>query len=227
MDERDALKAEMSVLKRKLMERVSWVQKRNSDIENCMFTIDRYEKEMAQIKQKFEQILQNRNFTGLLLIDRNDELCLLYEKSNLYQRIQSQGQKLSLLFHDDDRSGDLELKRKHDELRVLQIQWSDVVRSISASKKLKQQIPSLDQAIARLKAELLEAKETVEHRSIELEDPSNPQRWRALEGVDLEPEQLEAKLRQLRETIQLKSVILRFLFVGIVFVNRNKVLKEI
>ena len=49
------------------------------------------EKEMAHARRRFEHVLQNRNFTGLLLIDRNDELCLLYEKSNIHEHIQKQG----------------------------------------------------------------------------------------------------------------------------------------
>lgn len=28
-------------------------------------------------------VIESRNFTGIMLIDRNDELCILYEKSNI------------------------------------------------------------------------------------------------------------------------------------------------
>lgn len=66
-------------------------EKESAKVENCMFVINKCEKEMATVRESFENVLQNRNFTGLLLIDRNDELCVLYEKSNLHQQIQKQG----------------------------------------------------------------------------------------------------------------------------------------
>lgn len=28
-------------------------------------------------------VIESRNYTGVMLIDRNDELCILYEKSNI------------------------------------------------------------------------------------------------------------------------------------------------
>lgn len=57
-----------------------------------MAVIQQLEQEMAKEKHKFENLLHNRNYTGLLLIDRNDELCLLYEKSNLQEHIIRQSQ---------------------------------------------------------------------------------------------------------------------------------------
>jgi len=28
-------------------------------------------------------VIEGRNYTGIMLMDRNDELCILYEKSNI------------------------------------------------------------------------------------------------------------------------------------------------
>ena len=32
------------------------------------------------------QLILSRNYTGIMLIDRNDELCILYEKHNIQVR---------------------------------------------------------------------------------------------------------------------------------------------
>ena len=41
------------------------------------------EKEMLGLKQKYEVACEDRNYAGVQLIDRNDELCILYEKNNI------------------------------------------------------------------------------------------------------------------------------------------------
>ena len=40
-------------------------------------------KDVQRLKTNFDDVLENRNYTGIQLIDRNDELCILYEKENM------------------------------------------------------------------------------------------------------------------------------------------------
>ena len=42
---------------------------------------------MTNFRQNYEQIMEKRYYTGIMLIDQNDELCILYEKSNIYEEI--------------------------------------------------------------------------------------------------------------------------------------------
>ena len=41
------------------------------------------QKDMQSLRIQYEEACENRNDTGIKLIDRNDELCILYEKSNI------------------------------------------------------------------------------------------------------------------------------------------------
>jgi hypothetical protein len=41
------------------------------------------EKDMMEIRKKYEVACEDRNARGVQLIDRNDELCILYEKQNI------------------------------------------------------------------------------------------------------------------------------------------------
>ena len=52
--------------------------------------------------------MEERNYTGIQLIDRNDELCILYEKCNMQQATL--------------RSGELEIARREEEIRLLDLQ---------------------------------------------------------------------------------------------------------
>ena len=45
------------------------------------------QKDMQSLRVQYEEACENRNYTGIQLIDRNDELCILYEKSNIQENI--------------------------------------------------------------------------------------------------------------------------------------------
>lgn len=56
-----------------------------AEIERQNATINGLEKEMLRLKAVYETAVEQRNLTGVQLIDRNDELCVLYEKSNIQE----------------------------------------------------------------------------------------------------------------------------------------------
>ena len=41
--------------------------------------------------QEYEGVVEDRNHTGIMLIDRNDELCILYEKANTQEEVMRRG----------------------------------------------------------------------------------------------------------------------------------------
>lgn len=55
--------------------------------------VNHMEKAMLDAKRNYENIVQARNCTGIMLIDRNDELCILYEKATVQQEVLKQGQQ--------------------------------------------------------------------------------------------------------------------------------------
>ena len=86
-------------------------------------------------------IVELRNYTGIMLIDRNDELCVLYERYNVQEQI---------LTH-----GNTELDRLADEARILRIEVAELERSTANTKNLLPKIPTLDMDVAGLQAEIL------------------------------------------------------------------------
>lgn len=65
---------------------------------------------MLRLKKNYEMVIEARNYTGIVLIDRNDELCILYEKANVQDDIL--------------RRGELALKQREDDTRMLRIEVS-------------------------------------------------------------------------------------------------------
>jgi hypothetical protein len=63
---------------------------------------------------------------GIQLIDRNDELCILYEKSNIQENILKNGEQKIREKEDKIRMINLELKERERQLKVVQKQIPDV-----------------------------------------------------------------------------------------------------
>ena len=47
--------------------------------------------------QEYEGGVEDRNHTGIMLIDRNDELCILYEKANTQEEVMRKGMRRCVL----------------------------------------------------------------------------------------------------------------------------------
>jgi len=55
--------------------------------------INSLQKEMNTLIFKYEMACESRNYQGIQLIDKNDELCILYEKSNINENILKTGEQ--------------------------------------------------------------------------------------------------------------------------------------
>ncbi|KAG3118844.1 hypothetical protein PI124_g2623 [Phytophthora idaei] len=161
------------------------VEQQIVEIDKLNGIITHTEKELLRLKKKYELAVDARNATGVQLIDRNDELCILYEKSNL------QEQALN--------SGETGLTREDQEIRVLKIQLSDLQRQLENARRQLPHLPELAQRILALQEDLKQEKDVTELLCRDLETPKNNDRWRSLGGEDPDEEQLVAKLAYLEE----------------------------
>merc|ERR1711977_442928 len=91
----------------------------NEQVEQYVIEIDKLnsiinsiEKELVILKRKYEQAVETCNFTGIQLIDRNDELCILWEKSNIQEKLLKKGEDVML--------------SKEEDIRILKIHEAEV-----------------------------------------------------------------------------------------------------
>ena len=82
---RDAIRAEQNKHMAAEKAKKAQVAQLAAETDNLNSLINGIEKEMLKLKKHYEQAVEERNYTGIQLIDRNDELCILYEKSNMQQ----------------------------------------------------------------------------------------------------------------------------------------------
>ena len=139
---------------------------------------------MLHLKKRYELAVESRNYTGVQLIDRNDELCILYEKANVQEQTLKQGE--------------ISLTAKEEGLRGLRLQVAELQRQIEVTRK-HIKTPEYAAKIVQLQKDLKEEREVVDALCRNLEDPSNLGRWRELAGEDPDAEQLSAKIQVLEE----------------------------
>ena len=145
---------------------------------------------MLGLKAKYEKAVEERNITGIQLIDRNDELCIIYERSN---------QQL-----DAFRKGEIELIKKEEELRMIRLQTENIKRRYAVAKKRIPEIEVMKVKIRESEEKLVAERKKTEELSLQLEDPKNIDRWRPLEGDDPSLDQLGVKLKVFEERLDSK-----------------------
>ena len=107
--QRDSARADANRVLCQRRERQEVVDQQIAEIDKLNSVISLVEKEMVRVKKmyanaalvspsncntlrRYEVAVEERNYTGIQLIDRNDELCILYEKSNIQEQIMRNGE---------------------------------------------------------------------------------------------------------------------------------------
>ena len=95
--------------------------------------INSLQKEMNSLIFKYEMACESRNYMGIQLIDKNDELCILYEKSNIQESIL--------------KNGEQEIRQKEEEIRMYNLEFKERQRQMEV---IRTQIPEVPKLAARV-----------------------------------------------------------------------------
>merc|ERR1712048_266233 len=122
----------------------------NEQVEQYVIEIDKLnsiinsiEKEMVILRRKYEQAVETRNFTGTQLIDRNDELCILWEKSNVQEKLLKKGEDAMLTKSEEIRGLKIDLQEVQRQLLVVQKKIPEVPKLVDEVVRLREQVSSV------------------------------------------------------------------------------------
>jgi len=171
----------------------------NEQVEQYVIEIDKLnsiinsiEKEMVILRRKYEQAVETRNFTGTQLIDRNDELCILWEKANIQEKLLKKGEDAMLA--------------RAEEIRGLRIDLHEAQRQLKVARSGLPEVPKLVEELVRLRAQVDAVRRCTDVLSRELENPrSSLREWRKLGGEDPDPQTLRVKIAELEERLNDKK----------------------
>jgi len=118
------------------------------------------------------------------LIEREEEVCVFYEKLNIQDNV--------------IRKGDIGMEELTDEISFLHTQVAEEKRQVDILKKYRPELKELKNELTELQIELARVQDRTVNLERKLESPDAcKNRIRFLEGEDLMPDQLEAKLAAL------------------------------
>eukprot|EP00752_Nemacystus_decipiens_P012264 g10871.t1 len=109
--QRDGLRLEANNASMHYRTKQQVVEQQIVEIEKQNGVINALEREMLRLKAMYEAAVEQRNFAGVQLIDRNDELCVLYEKSNIQETTLTEGS--------------LAIAKREEDIRMLRLQAPD------------------------------------------------------------------------------------------------------
>eukprot|EP01022_Parablepharisma_sp_SALTPOND_P017426 TRINITY_DN277_c0_g2_i3.p2 TRINITY_DN277_c0_g2~~TRINITY_DN277_c0_g2_i3.p2 ORF type:complete len:812 (+),score=225.35 TRINITY_DN277_c0_g2_i3:5780-8215(+) len=183
---------EISQLRDVFGEKQAQTIQQSKEISNFDLILQGINRDIKQFTRKYEEACENRNYMGIQLIDRNDELCILYEKANIQENIL--------------KRGEAEIKAKEEDIRMFTIELSEKQRELELVQKKAPEVPELAKKVVDLKTELEHEKVKVKELSEKVEDPeSNPGRIREIETYIPDQEFLEAKIHVLEERLNSKK----------------------
>jgi len=141
------------------------------------------EEGMVQLRKKYETAVQHRNDRGVQLVEREEEVCIFYEKLNIQETM--------------IRNGDVSIQAMEEEIRFLKMTESEEKRQINLGRKNKPNLKNLNNELVTLQIQLSQCQDLMQTLEKELENPDHPGRIRVLQGKDPTPVELRAMIENL------------------------------
>ena len=186
----NALKQEINYYGLKNLKYKEEITKLTNENEKLHSIINSIENEMVSFRVDYELACESRNYTGIQLIDRNDELCIFYEK----------------IHHIETRINELykRILEKEAVVKRSAVEVKEIERFIEVNRKKIPEIPELSNKIKELDTELKILNQTLEKLIKYVENPENNLK-NELPGEDLDINYLKLKYDQLTEFLNEKK----------------------
>ncbi|XP_065829592.1 coiled-coil domain-containing protein 146-like [Oscarella lobularis] len=176
---RDSIRNELLKQQRLLVEYQARSEQQLKNLEHLNNVVNMAEEQMVQLRKRFEQCVQERNERGVQLIERNEEVCIFYERLNVQESVL--------------RNGDMDMQTKDEEVRFLRMEASDAKRDVDGLRKAVPNKRNIEDELVTVQIQLEQCRDRIKDLEKQLESPTGD-RVRLLAGDDSTPEALSKKL---------------------------------
>lgn len=145
--------------------------------------INQAEEEMVGLRKKYELAVQNRNERGVQLIEREEEVCIFYEKINTQEMLL--------------RNGDVEMMALDEKIRFLTMQVTEEKRQIEQIKRELPNKKALESDLITLQIQLSQCNDRAAELEQLAQSPDKESRIRILDGNDPSLQDLMKKMEEL------------------------------
>lgn len=192
--EQDGVKKEINEYQFKLKMNEEEIKKLTNENEKLHSILNCIENDMVTKRSDYEVACESRNLSGIHLIDKNDELCVFYEKiQHLENEINTINKSI--------------IEKEHI-IQRLKVDNSEIERFIEVNRKKIPLIPNMSNSIKELDNELKLLNKALEELVNHIESPENEELKRELPGEDPEIDYLKIKYEQLSEMLNEKKEVL-------------------
>ncbi|XP_048123334.1 coiled-coil domain-containing protein 146 isoform X2 [Alosa alosa] len=145
--------------------------------------INAHEQQLLHMRKAYDSAVQARNERGVQLLEREEEMCIFYEKVNVQEGVL--------------REGNVELQVLEEEIHSCQMTIKEENRLIGLARNLLPCKKDLAEESTMLQIQLSESKDRLLALERALEDPKHPSRVRELHGTDPSPLELMNKIQEM------------------------------
>ncbi|XP_055468960.1 coiled-coil domain-containing protein 146 [Psammomys obesus] len=180
---RESMQNEVCKITSRLQEMKEKKEAQLNSMDRLASMITIIEEEMVQLRKKYEKAIQRRNESGVQLIEREEEVCIFYEKINIQGKMQLHG--------------DIEIRVLEEKIRFLKLKISEKQRQICVTQKLLPTKAALDADLAVLQIQFAQCSDRIKDLEKRFLDPADKKRTRYIKGKDLTEEEMLKKLDML------------------------------
>ncbi|XP_007980571.1 coiled-coil domain-containing protein 146 isoform X2 [Chlorocebus sabaeus] len=180
---RESMQNDVRKIASKLQEMKEKKEAQLNNIDRLANMITMIEEEMVQLRKRYEKAVQHRNESGVQLIEREEEVCIFYEKINIQEKM-----KLN---------GEIEIHLLEEKIRFLKMKIAEKQRQICVTQKLLPAKRSLDADLAVLQIQFSQCTDRIKDLEKQFIKPNGENRARFLPGKDLTEKEMIKKLDKL------------------------------
>ncbi|XP_054419850.1 coiled-coil domain-containing protein 146 [Pteronotus mesoamericanus] len=177
---RESMQNDVCKIVAKLQEMKEKKEAQLNNIDRLAHMITVIEEEMVQLRKKYERAVQCRNESGVQLIEREEEVCIFYEKINIQEKM-----KLS---------AEIEIHVLDEKIRFLKLKIAEKQRQIHVTQKLLPARQSLDADLAVLQIQFSQCTDRIKDLEKQFINPEGKNRTRFIPGKDMTKEEMIKKV---------------------------------
>ncbi|XP_033917239.1 cilia- and flagella-associated protein 58 [Melopsittacus undulatus] len=189
--EKELLKAELLQMKKQALETKHFIENQEAEEKRLLKIIAEADAERLKQKREIDQVINKRDILGSQLVQRNDEVALLYEKIKIQQSILNKGEN--------------QYRQRMEDIQLLKVEIKKLRREKGILDKRVANVEDLRQEINHMRKELLREQTRCKVLEEELENPLNVHRWRKLEATDPSTYELIEKIQRLQKQLITKT----------------------
>lgn len=188
---RDAIRVDLKQSEIKYQELMSKIDFQAGETERLNHILQSLEDQINYQQGRYSSQADDCADRQRMLIDKQDELCIIYEQFNRHQEIM--------------KKGEAAITEKEEELKLLNLQLRDFTRRIEVMQRKIPQLRSYNEEIEELRKQLKQERKQVNEISKRLEIPDLKERKRSYVGHDFSLKELEDKVALYEQRINSKE----------------------